>query len=94
MKVDTSLIPFGDYGSFEFRTREPQGRLLLIQLLDGPRQLPGGSVEFLIFADQLQVTTRFQFGMHIKFIFYSHFGDSLIAMLILLTATLASFYKF
>ena len=64
MQVDTTIIPFGDYGSFSFRTREMIGRLLYIQLLDKVQQ-PTDSIEFEVFNGQLQLTTRFQTGRYI-----------------------------
>lgn len=62
IRLDTNVIPFGDYGSFEFRTRQGQGRLMLLQLLTGVQQTAGGSIEFLIFASQVQVISRFATG--------------------------------
>jgi hypothetical protein len=62
MRVDTSVVPFGNRGSFEFRTREDEGRLMMLQMLSGTQQTVAGNIEFLIFGSQLQVVSRFGTG--------------------------------
>ncbi len=57
LEVDTAVVPFGDSGSFQFRSRAVQGRLLLLQLMNTEGG-PSDSLEFQLFERRLQVTLR------------------------------------
>ena len=78
VELDTRLVPFGDSGSFKFRSRDQTATLMLIQLYYSDSNLPVTSLEFSLYQKNLQVTVKSNTGsyfcdfMPILFIFLKY----------------------
>ncbi|KAL3872347.1 hypothetical protein ACJMK2_040277, partial [Sinanodonta woodiana] len=56
--MDRTLFSFGDFGSFQFRTREQTTTLMLVKFLGQIEELKD-SIEFRLYRGNLQVVASF-----------------------------------
>ncbi|KAH3795500.1 protein crumbs homolog 1-like [Dreissena polymorpha] len=68
INVNTTNIPFGETGSFEFRTRNQTVTLMLIQFYHPQTGSPHASLEFSLYRTSLQVTLTLTSASHLRFI--------------------------
>ena len=62
LELDARQIPFGDSGSFKFRTRVHTATLLLIQFYSIETRSQVASLEFSLYNKNLQVTAKSNTG--------------------------------
>ena len=62
LELDARHIPFGDSGSFMFRTRDHTATLLLIQFYSNDTGSQVASLEFGLYNKNLQVTAKSNTG--------------------------------